>query len=473
MKRVDFLFVLSAALLCIAACQRDCIPESIDSNYTLFESFAPSKGELNSSFFVSEEDIQSYIRYKALALKKDIVVTDITAIKDADDNVLSYIINYDDGWDLLAADKRATLPLGWCATGYLNLEKENNPLLSWIGCLAEDVYVVRTTNESNAKNPDLVEFNLNFWKSITADSSLFEELLDGIFSKGQTRDSLEIPYPGHYELVGSSTISVPYDSVPHLTETWWNQNGYGCDNYVPFRSDTSYLKVPAGCTNIAGAQMLYYLHEHINAPTEAPTSAYCIGNISSYIWGQDDFADTAWAQMTPYGGDVAGMLIAFVAKSTYTQFHNHGSSSYIRELHNVTYPFLGISSTHSLSYDDDIVKSSLLNAMPVIVTAYPSLLSIYGHTFIIDGYYRKRTQITSSYMWVWDDYNPQLDYPDVPDQIVISYTSPIIISYEMNWGWGYYYYHTYYHFAPSGEWMPVDKDYTSRRHMLYGFEAVE
>ena len=424
----------------------------------------------NPSYSVSEADIENYLKYKRLLTNKDINEIQMSPIKDAEGEILLYIINYEEGWDLLAADKRATIPLCHCEQGQLDTIEANNPILSWIGCLAEDVGTLKSTDAIGPNNGKQIEYNLNTWKAITADPELFKDTLEMYLNGEQTR--LDPPLSGHYELDGIHYMNVFYDSIPHLTQTWWRQTSAGCNNYIPYRTDTTYLRAPAGCTNVAGAQVLYYLHQTTGVPTHMPEEVCCVGDIDDYSISYSDMSDTIWSQITSSGGDVAGRLIAVIAKTAYTIFGNGGSTAYIYNLHQLSFPFFGVSSSWGF-YDEDIVKTSLLNNMPVIVTAYPSSLAIYGHTFIIDGYYRTREEVLYSYVWVWDNYDPNQSYPRIPGYTEIGYTSPVITAFEMNWGWGQTFYDTHYHFIPSGDWMPGDKNYTSRRTMLYGFEAAQ
>ena len=469
-KSILYSVVFSLLSFLSPACQSELLSDADDCVDNVLESSGEAIDSLNITFFVTDDDIQSYIHFKSLILKNEVSVLNIIPIKDRNDITLLYIINYDDGWDLLAADKRVTIPLGSCSVGHLDISNNDNPLHCWIACMAEDVLKVRKTDDLKSREPELVEFCVNLWKAITADQSLFFSIIQQIIPEEQTRDHI---FPiGHYVLDDVYDIVIPYDSIPHMTQTWWRQSGEVCNYYIPFKSDYS-SRAPAGCTNIAGAQMLYYLHNTIGVPTQAPSTAYCNGNVNNWEMGQGDFSSSVWSQMTSDGDYNVAKLIASVAQNTPTHFANSGSTAYINNLASNTLPIYNIAATHS-SYNDSIVRNSLLNGMPVIVTAYPALLDPIGHTFIIDGYYRTRHEFTFVYNWVWEDDDPYASHPKIPSYTEVSYTSPEIIAYEMNWGWGQEFYDTKYHFAPSGPWIPLPEtgNYTHYRTMLYNFTST-
>ena len=474
------LFTLSVVAFAFSGCQSDIIPYQPDEiDEEIAGSSSDPKGESDFSYFVSEEDLQDYLRYKSLALEKEIEVNEIIPFKDAEDNTLLYIINYDEGWDLIAADKRATIPLGTSPEGSLSLDDKDCPVVTWVGCLAEDVSVMRKTDETVSNTSEVVEYNINFWKAVTADKSLFADILNEYFPVEQTRDPSFpfVPYPnGHYELSEVYYSEVVADSVCHMIPVYWHQRN---NDYVPWRSDTTYYKAPAGCVAVAGAQMLYYLHYAIGVPVAAPTSAYCWGFVgdSNYNWNQYDYSPSAWSQMTYYCGPVAKMLIAAVAKKVNMQFGNQGSSADPSDLSDDCFVDFGVSSTYA-TYNDDTIKAALLNGMPTIVSAngsFNGLFSYDGHCFIIDGYLRHRIETTYVYYWVWDDNDPNASHPKIPAYEYVEYDAPYIEYYYMNWGWGTDYRDA--RFAVTGDWLieddPDEYNFIYNRHMVHGFSEIE
>ena len=414
------------------------------------------------SFNVSEDDVLDYISFKTLLLERNLIVTDIAPINDTENNPLLYIINYENGWDLLAADKRATIPLGSSPEGSLCLDDNESPIVSWVMSLAEDVKHAQLLTTPATEN---AAYNINSWLAITADPVLFR--------KEQTRWEIPdtFPYTGHYEMTEVHQYDFVYDSVPHLTTTHWSQRFNNCNAYVPRRTDDTTSHAPAGCVAVAGAQMLYYLHDKIGAPETAPTAAYCNSFVNDpvLLMAQYNYSDTAWSQMTAAGGPVAGMLIAAVAQKSKTTFTNSGSSSSLLKLKNFCYPDFGVSSTYS-TYNESMLKNSLLNEMPVLIGS-PGSTDTTGHAFIIDGYQRYCTHTVYVYTWVWDNYDPNEPYPKVPVQ-TIEFNSPAAISrVYMNWGWNGWYNES--SFALSGDWIVDGDNYANNRKMMYNFCVAE
>ena len=332
--------------------------------------------------------------------------------------------------------------------------------------------------KKEAANPEITEYNINQWKAITADTSLFHDFIEKFFRGGQTRDPIPpdppfptFPFIGHYELVDVDSSVVYYDSLPHLIPLSWRQTGVSCNSYVPLKNDGSGDRVPAGCVAIAGAQVLYYMHYTINVPGTAPTTAYCNGMIPNHTMGQGDYQASAWSYMDSLGTHpYVGMFIAAVAQKANTLFGNNGSSSGAGELVNNCLPFFSIAAACSFYYEgnfDTYVQSSFLNGLPVIVIAYPSEETDFSHAFIIDGYRRQAMETRYRYTWVWDYIDPYSPHPKIPDDYVLTYSSPTFTDYYMNWGWGLY---NNTPFAISGDWAPTNNsNYIYDRLLIWDF----
>ncbi|MBQ7639760.1 MAG: C10 family peptidase [Bacteroidales bacterium] len=466
MKRKYLLLSLLCISLQFAACdpvEKPVDDPPLDYQYTEADMNRP----LNETYFVSPEDLNAYLHYKSLVEKKEIVVESITPVKNNAGDTLLYLINYDEGWDLLAADKRATVPLGSDKTGHLNLEETEHPIVSWIMCLSEDVYATRMTDSCNSEAPDITEYNINTWKAITADESLFREVIEEYLP--ETRS---YPHIGQYVFAGVTEVDLFYDEVRHLTTTKWCQDDHNCNDYVPWRSDDPSLHAPAGCVAVAGAQMLYYLHYYMGIPQTAPTTAYCYSSVGDpdplSQMGQGDYSATAWAEMDSLGQDKAGMLIASVAKMVHKNFGNNGSGAITADLVTDCFPNYRIASNYA-SYQETTVSNSLMyQNMPVIVRAGGTAPNNNGHCFIIDGYMRTRHQTIYTYVWEWLNYDPEEEYPKMPNQYDITYSSPVISYYYMNWGWGGDCNNVA--FAKSGDWV-IDNQYNFiyERAMIHNF----
>lgn len=461
--------------LCVCLCVTACNPVENPDPEPVLDYQIPGIGTrsqipLNDTYFVTPEDITAYLRYKSLAQGKEAIVESIAPIRNSDGDTLLYLINYDEGWDLLAADKRATIPLGADGSGRLNFEETENPIFSWIASLAEEVYVTRMTDSCKSKNPEVTEYNINSWKAITADSLLFKDVIADYLVETRA-----YPHIGHYVLDDVVRVDLYYDMLQHLTTTKWSQVCDSCNAYVPWRTDFPWLRAPAGCVAVAGAQMLYYLHYYMGIPQTAPTTAYCYSSVGDpdplSQMGQGDYSATAWAEMDSLGQSKAGMLIASVAQMVNMNFGNNGSGAYTEDLVTDCFPNYRIASTYA-SYQETTVINSLMNQnMPVIVRAGGTPPNNNGHCFIIDGYRRSQQQTIYTYVWEWLNYDPEEEYPKIPNQYTITYSSPFLSHYYMNWGWGGD--HNDTPFAKSGDWVveidSVPYNFVYERAMIYNF----
>ena len=123
----------------------------------------------------------------------------------------------------------------------------------------------------------------------------------------------------------------------------------------------------------------------------------------------------------------------------------------------------GISCTRG-SYDESIVKSSLLSLMPVVVSGSNLLIPVDGliHCFVIDGYKRTRTKYTHWHHFVYDE--PQSGPVPLPpdDYTTYSYSAPQVTSVRINWGWWtqWVYGTNEGWFAPTGGWTVTNNGST-------------
>ena len=280
---------------------------------------------------------------------------------------------------------------------------------------------------------------------------------------------------GHYEFSGTYDTIEYYDSIPRLTTTNWHQ--YASYNlYCPYQSNSSILNAPAGCVAIAGAQMLYFLHNKFGVPTTAPSEAYVYGHVgdSNYNWDQYNYTSAIWSTMANSPG-YAAPLIANVGKRVGMNYGDDGSSAYTSDLVNGVFAPYGISCTYT-SYNTTNLRSSLIQGIPVIVCAQAmDGQEMTAHSFIIDRYRRYRTLTQYCFVWVWDTTPPGVPLIEHPNQYEYVYSSPYINMIGMNWGWGSYF--------NNGEWYTLTGDWINHsttaclnwnisRNMIYNFQVI-
>ena len=249
------------------------------------------------------------------------------------------------------------------------------------------------------------------------------------------------PYDGHWQLTSVDTLLVAYDSLK-LTQTVWDQEFNGYNKYCPLCTGSSYWRAPAGCVPVAGAQMLFYLHNKLGTPAFAPDTAMCIGHVGfgNYIQATGGSSSTTWNYMldndyNDKGYRSAAVLIADVGKKVGVTYGDDGSGASLSNLVSVFAQY-GIDCTFSTfgTTSNFIIKQNLLAEMPVVMRAKPSANASVGHAFLIDGYSRSRYQYTFSYEWVYSHPSTTILFPIGERMTTVSYSTPEITEFSMNWG---------------------------------------
>lgn len=400
----------------------------------------------------------------------------ITCYTDtAKDTLLFICDNSEGGWTMYSSDTRVPPIVAQSGTGTFAEAMENENAAWWIKTIAEDMKAIRSAgdNELNFSKEE-IESNANFWESVSAPNKFVKEQL----GMNETRWK-DLP-TGHYEFVGSSYHTEIYDSIPRLTVTNWHQDS-PFNDYCPYRTDFTTYRSPAGCVAIAGAQMLYFLHEELGVPQTAPSEAYCNGaNNTNYDWSQYNYTSGIWDIMNT--GSNAAPLIADIGRRVDMNYGNNGSGTYTSRLVNKVFIPYGIDCTYS-SYNVEDVKNSLLTGMPVILSA--AALDdgeTVGHAFITDRYRRIRGVTTNRYEWVYDyiptnpDGTPIL-IPNAPHKVETSYSSPTINMIGMNWGWGSDYNNEEEWYSLTGDWICEETydqlNWNRSRYMIHEFEIIE
>lgn len=481
MKKLPVLLTCFVLLGCTANEFRPLDSES-DVMFESILSRVELKGEDNS---VSMKDLDAYLHFKTLAFDKKAV--SVEPLADGEDTLL-YVINYEEGWEIIAGDKRAPVRLAYGESGAFSSETENVEMLAWIESLAADVQALKhmedfsTCTEEQLSN---MQSSRRFWALVCCeiDAPCPMTRYDHI------NDSLIIPgflIEGHWELYATHSTTELYDDF-RLMQTHWGQETNHFNEYCPLRTDLPTIKAYAGCVAVAGAQMLYYLHSNISVPENAPDTVNCSGNIGDYIQLPGGSSSTTWNYMlsnsiNEKGYYSAAVLIADVGKKVGMLYYNNQSLAVTSNLTNSVFSQYGIDCTYE-TYDADSIYYSLVNGLPAIVRAYGTrdydfwgnVQYYIGHAFIIDGCRSYRIHSTYYYEWVWENGHGGVPVPCLPERVEHIYSSPIITDFRMNWGWADS--HDNYYYAKSGNWEIQNSDgsisnYIYDRKMICGFSPL-
>ena len=407
---------------------------------------------------VSLDDVLSYIStYKGIVDTKSSEVS-ICPIIDERDTVL-YLVNYQDGWELLSSDRRAPRVFAMSETGHIDMSYfSSNPAL-------EDLYnnFVLNIKELRIK-PDFERTGRDIgisWDDVLSSRS-----------------------PG-WELVSTEVIEVS-DVRPHLTQTRWGQS-YPWNIRAPYTNSNLTQHCLTGCVPVAASQVLYYLHNKIGVPAAAyhesstcayiPTgSPYLVLQPSDVQFDATTFSSDTWDNMpltANESGSFTGVstLMLQMGLSLGALYYQNKTSAFTSYISNVFLSLFAITSIGSSDVDFDIIAAQVFDNMPVILSISRNENNIrYGHAVIVDAckedyqIIRKtyRRQIPSS------GPNPIYEYKiEESEELTTRYVG-------INWGWnGSYMYDNsgVIWFATDAIAWNVGKVYTQLEYMIYGFSA--
>lgn len=404
---------------------------------------------------------------------------DINCIVNDDNDTLLYVCGKQEGgWTIYSSDTRVPAIIAQSDEGSFELLMQNENAKAWIESIAEDMRIIKSLDDDKLNfSEEEIERNKSFWSSISSPDRYVKKMLKQNTTRGIGDDIVFEP-SGHYELAYSRTYSEVYDSISRLTTTNWHQN-YPYNECCPYKVD-SLTRAPAGCVAIAGAQMLYFLHNHLGVPETAPSQAYCNSTINAYPnydWLQYDYNSSIWSQMNS-NGYCAAPFIANIGCLLGMMYDDLGGEASVGDLVNV-FAAYGITSTYS-SYDTNVVRTSLYGGVPILLAAETLQQRINGngqqtgvHVFIADRYKRTRNVTENCYEWVWDFIPPDGGpLTLVPETYVYTYSSPEITMIGMNWGWDGSYNIPSEWYSLTGDWIKLEYNFNTSRRMIYNFHIT-
>lgn len=477
------LFPIIFLILIVCQASLSCSDEVIEEN--LIDSPEESLAQSQNVSVVSLDNIITVISHdNQFMTRGESNPTPVQIFVDFLNDTLLYIVNRPcGGWRIFSADKRIPPILADCPFGSYEEAIENEMTAEWIEMMAYDVKAVKHTPTENLNlTEEEILSNINFWNLYCSPEDFIASISE-TRSHGPLKPGVPFEDKGHYELDGIYSTEVVYDSIEHLTRTHWHQ-GSPYNACCPIATEsTNGERCAAGCTAIAGAQLLYYLHFYLRIPMNVPYYSDWIDGVYNYLRNQNDgLSNPTDSALFCHNYDAAPLVatIGHLLNSNYSLLRTSGS---LVDLAEVVFPHYGII-CEECGYEQSIVDASLARGVPVIVGAYGKkttdwfgLVSHYeyGHSFLIDGYKRFCIKTTAIYHWKFDDNSAM--HQCVDDSIVVSYTSPYITQIRMNWGYrtdvtdrlgidAWY--------IPTGDWRFQDEDnheynYVYKRRLIHSF----
>jgi len=477
MKKLFFMAI--AAMFTFASCQEEFEMEQYteplqEQNENLLRTRANIELENDSNllcdsiyeaFFVPHQDAVTYaaIHCRGKNAKEFDTIFPMTDGIDT----LMYLIQYKNGWDVIAADKRGPLVIAMSDEGKFEF---SDTLVGFHAYLEAQKLYLKSMRS-------VAEYDPN------SDAYIFWSMLH---PKSQSQARL-VGDEGYWMLYDTDTETTTRESG-HLIQTRWGQNS-PWNTFAPYDSNNPEEKCAVGCVAVAGAQMLYYLHHTLGCPQTMFTSAVCVGNNNSYTINFSNATTAAWNNMALniYDNSSArrqqsAILLAYVGNAVGMDYGTT-SSAKTKKLKDL-FSDLGISSTFE-DYNSTTAWNSLLNNMPVIISAktLTDEFPFYGgHAWIMDGWKTVTTAYTYYYGWVPTPQNnnvdpsPMLPVPNPNNPPLIytetrkEYSSTQTKTVLMNWGWNNDYNNIYC--TLEGAWSPYSGvSFQYLKKMLHGFQV--
>ena len=462
MRKTAFLFIVAFILL---SCERVIEIEGIEPN-DQEENLLLTRASVFDTVIIDHSITIDQAQKIVSNVFPEKSIKSVTTVKDCDEDLL-YVTSFDSGWALVAADDRLQSPiLAYDDSGVFNPENIVNPGVKvWYEMQKERLLQLRRYHDSK-----LVPVHTNI----------------------QTRN-----YEPYYWLgfLVDEDYSCTTGSVSPLLDTKWGQG-------TPWNAKAPLLypygRYPAGCLAVATGQILRYLQVHKGFSiglyhTVAPTFAQSgtSFSISNMAYGDYNEPSSRWAAMSKICND--GLNSSYVADLLIDIGYRYGL---VYTPYSTGALFLGpvFDTFNVISYTGayyfSLVKGSLDDGYPVMVTAYQHSDFTNGHAWVIDGYHLNEQTVDKSYRWYiassdslsyysgydfcYTEAEKQLYAPDANEEEIYHIVETTGGNYlRMNWGWDGAYDSGYY--AMIDYHWPVGNDiqYTYYPFITYGYYQEE
>lgn len=382
-------------------------------------------------------------------------------------DTLMYLVQYQNGWDIIAADKRGPLVIAMSDEGKF---EASDTLIGFYAYLEAQKQYLKSMRSVAEHDPDSEAYR--FWSMLHPKNNSQARLVGD---------------EGYWQLYDTETETVTRESG-HLIPTRWGQNE-PWNTFTPYNSDDPETRCAVGCVAVAGAQMLYYLHQTLGCPQTMYTSAVCVGDNNNYTIIFSNETTSAWDNMalTIYDNSSArkkqsAILMAYVGNAVGMDYGSD-SGAKTKKLKDF-FNGLGISCTFE-NYNSTTAWNSLINNMPVIISAktLTDEFPFYGgHAWIMDGWKTVTTCYTYYYGWLPTPQSgstitpgPMQPVPNPGDlpiytetrtELSVTQTKTVL----MNWGWDNSYNNIYC--SLEGAWSPYSSvSFQYLKKMLHGFRV--
>lgn len=418
------------------------LPENYLSNYSALTKVAIEQG-IQDEYYVTDNDLQNYVKFRILEGKykgQSVVLSSISPIC-WDSIPCLYVLQYERGFEIVSADKRSPVPIARNSRGVFSECDDPDGFGGHLSLMASEIFLslkglLPAASQGEEEN---IQGSLDFWLLINAQAPLISNNRLGSISEEANRGG-HVPQ-GFWEMVIAESEEEVYDSIPHLTTTTWYQTSI-YNLYCPEDRDTlnHIERCPAGCVAIAGAQMLYFLHNKDGVPTTSPSEGSCTGYVYDHSYAQNfwNYSISTWGSMSPrdWSDTCAALLVGDVGKRLHMDYAWDGSEASTEDLVAEVFSPYGWNCVYVDNYNSSIIVSSLQSGYPVVCAGHREVRGVEkrGHAFLVDRYKRTRTRTRITWQWIDLDGDPTNNPILLPPDDEFTYSSPHISYYGMNWG---------------------------------------
>ena len=410
-------------------------------------------------FSIGITDIYDYVRVqKGLERTKGDEISIEPYIVDRD--TVLFLVNFEDGWELLSADRRAPKTFAMSDKGHFSFSGLSDvpPLHALFDRFAQNIAILK-------RNPSIaISDNFN-----------------------DTWDTASIrSFDDDWELE-SETIIAETDSIQnHLTITRWGQGSpWNCRS--PYSNSSLSTHCVTGCVPVAMAQLLYYLHDNNGYPThaygESSTTRYIPDGVSYIVLQPQDvsfdattYLTSTWNNMplsSSDSGSFASVSTLMTQLGLYVsaKYYTNMTSAYTSSIAPALANYFSISSIGSSLIDYQVIADQIYSEqMPVLLT-----ISRVGgaHAVLADACKEHYQTVRRLYKRMKPIQVGSLEFPyEYKFETSTEMTSRYL---GINWGWNGAY------MTSGGEtvWFSTDAIswnvgyvYTSVDYMIYDFELI-
>ncbi len=431
-----------------------------------FSRVSPSLSDvsLKSDNSITLDDIHEYLSgYKNIKDTKSASVS-VESILEGTDTVM-YLINYQDGWELLSADRRAPRVFAMSDEGNTTIEKLTDiPALNTLyQRFVESISYLK-------RNPDIPS------------SNDFDDSWD------------EVLGPRALWTLISTTVIAEGDSVQnHLTSTLWGQTS-PWNICAPYGNSAMTYHCKTGCGPVAIAQMLYYLHQKEGIPYSAYEDCYTeqyvpdpiqpgveeplilqLSDITFFSPSSANWNNMALSMIdTTKSFATVSALMVQVGALLPARYYAYHTSSLANCIAPVFQQNFSINCTGQNNVDMDIIADQIYSAQMPVLLCISANSGQTGHALIVDAFKYHYQVLEKVYRVPKPDpfIDPWLrgggNLIDMYDYITVYETVVSNRYVGMNWGNGGVYPDSSWFSADVINW-PMGYVYNALDYMVYGF----